>query len=420
MVTIKDLRAREILDSKDDPTIEAEICLSDGTMAKASVPSGVSRGTNEVLELRDNDFNRYQGLGVLKACENINSKIKKVLQGKDASDQKKVDQLMIELDGTKNKGKLGANAILAVSLVVCRAYALSMRIELYEYFGKLIGTKKFILPQPLILMAEGGKHGEGTFDLQEIFVVLKSDKFRTFSDKFQKGNKLFQTVGEILKEKGYKNSIGLEGAFSPRGIKSNTEIFEIILDALKKNSLILENDVVLGLDLAANSFFKNGKYELKEENLNFSPQEWLDYLTNLSRSYPIWSFEDPFFENDWESWIKFRNILDEKKQIVGDDLITTNINRIKMASKKNAINAVIMKPNQVGTISETLQAIKFCQELNLIPIISHRAGETNDDLIADLCVGTGCPQCKFGGFRQNERLVKYLRLLDIEEKLQSA
>lgn len=417
MVLITDIYASEILDSRGWPTVEAKIRLSDGTEEKASVPAGASIGGHEAFELRDNDPNRFQGKGVLVAIDNIQAKIKPILLKQDAFNQRKIDQLMLELDGTVDKHNLGANSILAVSAVVCKAAAKSANKELFVYFGELYGQKNFFLPQPLILVIEGGKHGSWPTDIQEYFLILKNEKFPSFSEKFQLGNLIFKTIGEILKEAGYGDSIGYEGAFSPPKMESNSEALEIILEAIKRNNKEKEIDFVLGIDVAANSFFENGKYQLKTDNLVLDNQEWFNYLLNFCQKYPVRLIEDPFFEDDWESWKKITGALANKCQIVGDDLLTTNVSRIKTAIEKKAVNSVIIKPNQIGTVTETLEAISLCQKNSLTPIISHRGGETNDDLIADLGVGTGCPQAKFGGFRQNERLVKYLRLLDIEENL---
>lgn len=417
MTVIKDLKAREILDSKGEPTVECELILSDGTVAIADVPSGSSTGATEAVELRDGDKTRYLGKGVLKAVNNINNEIKNALINQDPSDQRKIDQIMIDLDGTEYKGRLGGNAIIAVSMAVCRAYALSQKMELYEYLGELSGNKNYILPQPLILIMEGGKHGNWSTDIQEYFLILKNEKFPSFSEKFQLGNLIFKTTGEILKEKGYGDSIGYEGAFSPQKMESNSEALEIILEAIKRNNKEIETDVVLGIDVAANSFFENGKYHLKTNKQTKDNQEWFNYLIGLCQKYPIRLIEDPFFEDDWESWQKLTKSLGDKCQIVGDDLLTTNVSRIKMAIEKKAVNSVVIKPNQIGTVTETIEAIKLCQKKGLTPIVSHRGGETMDDLIADLAVGCGCPQVKFGAPTQKERWIKYSRLLEMEEEL---
>lgn len=417
MVTVKDIKAREILDSKGDPTIEVEVLLSDGSVGLAGVPSGASTGTKEAFELRDNDKSRYFGKGVLKAVENINKKINQVLIGHDALNQEKIDKLMIHLDGTKNKSNLGGNATIGVSMAICKAAAISQKLSLYEYFGKLIGNNNYQLPQPLILIMEGGKHGDWATDIQEFFVIPKKEKFETFAERLRVGAEIFKTTGKILKEKGYTTLVGFEGAYAPREIISNEEAFQIMINSVEKAGYRPGEDVVLGIDCAASEFFKEGSYYLKREALYLKKDEWLNLLVRWCQKYPIWLLEDCFAEEDWEGWEMLMAKLGKKCQIVGDDLLVTNVKRIKEAIEKNAVNSVLIKPNQIGTITETLEAIKISHLNNLLTVISHRSGETNDDLIADLCVGCGSWQSKFGGPDRGERLAKYVRLLRIEEEL---
>ena len=417
MVKIKDLKAREILDSKGEPTVEAEVLLSDQTMAIADVPSGASTGSTEAFELRDGDKSRYFGKGVLKAVNNINSEIRKALINRDASNQQKIDQIMIDLDGTEYKKRLGGNATVAVSMAVCRAYAFSQKIELYEYFGQLSGNKKYRLPQPQILIMEGGKHGNWATDLQEFFVIPKKEKFPLFKEALRVGAEIFHGVGKILKEKGYTSLVGFEGAYAPSEIKSNEEAFLIMMEGIEKAGYQPQEEILLGIDGAASEFYHGGKYNLKREGTSLNRDQWLDLQLEWCRKYPIWSLEDTFGEEDWDGWVKLTKKMGKDHQIVGDDLLTTNVKRIKIAIDKKAVNSVLIKLNQIGTVSETIEAIKLSHKAGYTTVISHRGGETNDDMIADLCVGCGSWQSKFGGPDRGERLAKYIRLLRIEEEL---
>ena len=425
---IKDLTAREILDSKGVPTIEAEVTLEDGIRALGGVPSGASTGEAEALELRDKDKSRYNGKGVLKAIENIKGPLKEALLGQDAYDQRGIDKIMIDLDGTENKNKLGGNAIVGVSMAVCRASARSQKIPLYEYFGILSGNTKFIMPQPLVLLIEGGKHGNWTSDCQEYFIIPKKDKFETFSERLRVGVEIFYSLLKILEEKNYAIGVGFEGAFMPKEIKSNEEAFMLLIQATEKAGYKMGEQIVLGLDGAASEFYQpaspdggqggDGKYILKSEgNLVLSKEEWLQKVLSWTKKYPIWSLEDMFAEEDWDSWIKFTSAIGADHQIVGDDLLTTNVKRIQKGIDLKAVNSVLIKLNQIGTVSETLDAIALSDKAGFTTVISHRGGETNDDMIADLCVGTTSWQSKFGGVVRGERVAKYNRLLRIEEKL---
>jgi len=422
---IKDVSAREILDSKGQPTVEAEVVLEDGIMALGGVPSGASIGEAEAVELRDGDKSRYFGKGVLTAIKNIRGQIKETLVGQDAYDQRKIDRLMIDLDGTENKSQLGGNAIVGVSMAVCRAAARSQKIPLYEYFGRLSGNNKFVLPQPLVLVLEGGKHGHWSTDCQEYFVIPKSSAFATFRERIRVGAEIFQALGKLLEEKKYAVGVGFEGAFMPKEIKSNEEALQLMVEATGKAGYKIGEQVVLGLDAASSEFClpagrqgENGKYTLKSEGGTIlSREEWQEKVIGWTKKYPIWSMEDMFAEEDWESWIAFTQRVGDKIQIVGDDLLVTNVKRIQKAIDQKACNSVLIKLNQIGTVSETLDAIALADKAGYTSVISHRGGETNDDMIADLCVGTTSWQSKFGGPDRGERVAKYNRLLRIEEKL---
>lgn len=415
---ITNVFAREILDSKGVPTVEAEISLEDGTKALGGVPSGASTGESEAVELRDGDKGRYAGKGVLKAVENIKGPINNSLVGQDAYDQKLIDKIMIDLDGTENKAKFGGNAIVGVSMAVCRAAARSQKIPLYEYFGKLTGNTKFEMPQPLILLIEGGKHGNWTSDCQEYFVIPKKEAFPDFKESLRVGVEIFYSLLKILTEKDYSIGVGFEGAFMPKEIKSNEEAFMLLTEATEKAGYKMVDQVVLGIDGAASEFYKDEKYTLKSEgNLVLSKEEWMEKVISWTKKYPIWSLEDMFAEEDWESWVKLTSQVGDKLQIVGDDLLTTNVKRIQKGIDLKAVNSVLIKLNQIGTVSETLDAIALADKAGFSTVISHRGGETNDEMIADLCVGTTSRQSKFGGVVRGERVAKYNRLLRIEEKL---
>lgn len=417
---ITDLTAREILDSKGIPTVEAEVHLEDGCVALGGVPSGASTGSTEALELRDNDKQRYFGKGVLKAVENIKGPIREALLGQESSGQKEIDQIMIDLDGTENKSNLGGNAIIGVSMAVCRAAARSQKIPLYQYFGQLTKNNKFALPQPLILVLEGGKHGNWSTDCQEYFVIPKKEAFSSFKECLRVGAEIFHQLEKILEERGYATGVGFEGAFMPKEMKSNEEAFQLMIEATQKAGYSLPDQVVLGLDAASSEFYKDGKYILKSEgNLSLDKDMWLKKVVDWTNMYPIWSMEDMFAEEDWETWVEFNRQVGDRIQIVGDDLLTTNVKRIQKAIGLKAVNSVLIKLNQIGTVSETIDAINLSEKAGFTTVISHRGGETNDDMIADLAVGSPSWQSKFGGPDRGERVAKYNRLLRIEEKLEN-
>ncbi|MFH1451084.1 MAG: phosphopyruvate hydratase [bacterium] len=413
---IKAIKAREILDSKGSPTIEVDL-FAGKEIYRASVPSGVSAGKNEATELRDGG-ERYGGRGVTEAVRNINELIAAKIIGQDAGKQKEIDELIIALDGTGNKSKLGANALLAVSIAVSRAGAATEKMPLYQYLAKLSGNHNFVLPQPMILVLEGGKHGSWASDLQEYMIIPKKEKFPRFADALEAGTKIFSNLQKILLEKGYAIGVGYEGAPCPKEMKSNEEGFSLIVEAVGAAGFKMPLEVSLAADGAASEFFEKGKYVLRSEgNKELSSQEWIEKIVGWVDRYYLDSLEDMLGEEDWDNWQSLTRALGQKVQIVGDDLLATNIKRILKAASLKAANAVIIKPNQIGTVSETLAAIKSAQSNGLKTIISHRAGETNDDFIADLTVGTAAGQCKFGAPNRGERIAKYNRLLRIEEEL---
>ena len=410
------IHAREILDSRGIPTISTEVELWSGDKGKGEVPSGASTGTSEVLELRDEDGH------VSKAVGNVNTVISEAIKERDFTSQKDFDNFLIDLDGTTQKSKLGGNTILSCSMAFCRASANSLGLQLYEYFGMIYSDKDYNpetlrLPRPLILVLEGGKHGDWSTDIQEYMVVPKMDKFNSFADAFKAGTDIFHSIKEILKDKGYSTGVGFEGAYAPKEIQSNKEAFDIIMEGIEKAGYKPGEDFEIAIDVAASEFYKDGKYMLHRENKVLNSEEWMALQEEWYSQYPIFSVEDIFDQEDWNTWDTFTAKYGEKYQIVGDDLLTTNVLRIQRAIDEKTVNSVLIKLNQIGTVTETLDAIRLTVDNNMIAIISHRGGETNDDMIADLVVGTPAQQSKFGGPDRGERLAKYNRLLEIEEIL---
>jgi enolase len=421
---IRRIQAREILDSRGIPTISTFIELDNGTSAKGEVPSGASTGTNEVLELRDGDKKRYMGKGVLKAVDIINSEISQAVKNRDFRTQKELDEFLITLDGTEQKNRLGGNTILSVSMAFCKATARSLGVPLYEYFAKIYWEDKFTLdtlqlPTPLILVMEGGVHGGWATDIQEFMIVPDKKRFSRFAERLRAGAEVFHSIHDILGDKKYDRTVGFEGAFAPSELRSNTEAFEIILKGIEKAGYKLGEDFTLAIDVASSEFFnkKTKKYQLVSEKKSFAREKWLEKQKGWYEKYPMFSIEDPFDQEDWDGWQIFMKELGDKYQVVGDDLLTTNINRIQKAIDLKAVNSVLIKLNQIGTVTETLDAIKSATNAGYSTIISHRAGETNDDMIADLVVGTPATQSKFGAPDRGERLAKYNRLLEIEASL---
>jgi len=412
METIEIVFAREILDSRGNPTIEVEVGLSDGGWGQAAVPSGASTGKFEALELRDGDPKRYSGKGVLKAVENVNTAIGPAITGMDPFDQSLIDTTMIKLDGTPNKEKLGANSLLGVSLALARAAADSLGIPLYRYIG---GTNARRLPMPMMNILNGGMHASNNLDLQEFMVVPKGGE--TFKDALRIGAEVFHSLAKVLSDKGFSTGVGDEGGFAPN-LTSNDQGIEMILHGIEKAGYKPGEDVVLALDAAACSFYKDGKYTfIMSDQSERDSMMMIDFYTELADRYPIFSLEDGLDESDWDGWKVLTQRLGDKIQIVGDDLFVTNPERIARGIKESSANAVLIKLNQIGTLTETLHAIEMAHRIGWKTIISHRSGETEDSFIADLSVATGSGQIKTGSLSRSERICKYNRLLRIEEEL---
>ncbi len=419
---IKNIQAIEILDSRGIPTISTEIELWSGDKARADVPSGASVGSREVLELRDGDKNRYDGKGVLKAVENVNTTIKDSIVNKEFQSQKHFDDSLIALDGTESKSRLGGNAILSCSMAFCRAVSQRVGLELYEYIGMIYWDKeyskdKFKLPKPQILIMEGGKHGNWATDIQEYMITPNENSFNSFAEILRASSEIFHTVHHILDIKGYAVGVGYEGGYAPKEIKSNKESLDIIVNGISEAGY--SDKFKIALDVAASEFLnkESRKYELKRENKTVDANEWFNIQKDWYSQYPIYSIEDPMDQDSWDDWNFFTSQLGDRYQIVGDDLLTTNSELILKGINQKAMNAVLIKLNQIGTVSETLDAIRLTIDRGMQAVISHRSGETNDSFIADLVVGTPAQQCKFGGINRGERLAKYNRLLYIENLL---
>jgi enolase len=420
MAKIEKVKAREILDSRGNPTIETTVWLSGGISELASVPSGASTGKYEAHELRDNDLTRFGGQGVLKAIANINDIIAPKVIGMEASEQTKLDQLLINLDGTTNKQKLGGNSILSVSTAVLKASAASYKLPIYQYLHKKYGQgkKEILMPTPTFNVINGGKHGAGNnLDFQE-FHVVPSKRF-VFHESLRMGDEVYKKLGKTLAGRNISHSVGDEGGYAPN-LFTNLDALEVIVETIKQTNYQLSKDIFLGLDVAASNFHQNGRYPIKDRAQPFNTDELIAYYQELNTQYRLFSLEDPLDEDDWDGWQKLTQALREDTLIVGDDLLTTNGERVKMAVSKNACNAILIKPNQIGTISETIQVINACRQQGWKVIVSHRSGETNDTFIADFAVGIGADYTKFGAPSRGERVVKYNRLLAIESELQPA
>ena len=410
---IKKVFGREILDSRGNPTVEVELTLDSGVVASAAVPSGASTGSHEAVELRDGDSRRYLGKGVKKAVENINVELAHLLTDKSFN-QSSLDKAMIALDGTKNKGRLGANAILGVSLAFAKAVAKETNKHLYQYFSDVADTgKKMTLPTPMMNILNGGQHADGV-DFQEFMIVPNG--MGLFSEKLRAGAEIFHTLKKILKEKGLNTSVGDEGGYAPK-LNTNKEALELIVRAIKDAGYKPGAEISLALDVAANEFYKDNKYELACEDRILSAEELVAYYEELVEEFPIISIEDGLAEDDWDGFELMTEKMGDKIQIVGDDLFVTNKKRLVEGIERKAANAILIKPNQIGTLSETIDTVKKAQQNGFGVIISHRSGETEDTLIADLAVGLGAGQIKTGSLSRVERITKYNRLLRIEEKL---
>tara|TARA_B110000211_G_scaffold126932_1_gene146072 strand:+ start:56 stop:1312 length:1257 start_codon:yes stop_codon:yes gene_type:complete len=409
MTKITKVIGRQVFDSRGNPTVEAEVFLKNKIKASAIVPSGASTGAFEACELRDNNKDYFLGKSVLNAVKNINTIINKSLKNEDTRKQKKIDQILLDLDGTENKNKLGANALLAVSLAVAKAEAISKKKELYQHLGK-----KFILPMPLMNIINGGAHADNNLRVQEF--MIRPDSAINFMDAIEKGFLVIQNLKKILQSKNFLINVGDEGGFAP-AINSNEEALDLIIEAIKKSKLKPGIDVNICLDVAANELInKEGKYSLNSDKF-ISVDESITYYKNLVSNYPIISIEDPFAEDDWDAWSKLTKEIGKKVQIVGDDLFVTNVTRLKRGIKEKSANSILIKVNQIGTLTETLDVIDLAKKNNFNTIISHRSGDTEDTFIADLAVATQSTQIKTGSLARSERVAKYNRLLRIEEQL---
>ena len=411
MSAIVDIIGREILDSRGNPTVECDVLLESGVMGRAAVPSGASTGSREAVELRDDEPGRYLGKGVLKAVENINTEIAEAVMGLDASEQAFLDRTLIDLDGTDNKSRLGANATLAVSMAVARAAAEEAGLPLYRYFG---GSGAMQLPVPMMNIVNGGSHANNNLDIQEFMIVPVS--MTSFREAVRCGAEIFHALKKIIHDQGMSTSVGDEGGFAPN-FKSNEECLNTILQAIEKAGYKPGEDVLLALDCAASEFYKDGKYDLSGEGLQLTSAEFADYLANLVDKYPIVSIEDGMHEGDWEGWAILTEKLGKKIQLVGDDLFVTNTKILKEGIEKNIANSILIKVNQIGTLTETFAAIEMAKRAGYTAVISHRSGETEDSTIADIAVGTNAGQIKTGSLSRSDRIAKYNQLIRIEEDL---
>jgi enolase len=415
MTTIANIKAREILDSRGNPTVEADVILKDGTLGRACAPSGASTGSREALELRDGDASRYLGKGVLKAVAAINGKIRDALMGKDAADQRGLDNTMLALDGTENKANLGANAILAVSLAAAKAAAASLGKPLYEHIADINGTAgKYSMPVPMMNILNGGEHADNNVDIQEFMVQPVAAK--SFADALRIGAEIFHSLKKVLQAQGLNTAVGDEGGFAPN-LPSNEAALAMIQEAVEIAGYKLGTDITLALDCAASEFYKNGQYLLAGEGKSFDSAGFADYLTGLAERYPIVSIEDGMDESDWDGWKILTDKIGDKIQLVGDDLFVTNTKILKRGIDTGVANSILIKLNQIGSLSETLDAIKMAQDAGFTAVISHRSGETEDTTIADLAVATCAGQIKTGSLCRSDRVAKYNQLLRIEEAL---
>ncbi|NJD24813.1 MAG: phosphopyruvate hydratase [Betaproteobacteria bacterium] len=411
MSSIVDVVAREILDSRGNPTVEADVLLESGVMGRAAVPSGASTGSREAIELRDGDKSRYLGKGVMQAVENINTEISEAIIGLDAQEQAFIDQTMIELDGTDNKSRLGANAILAVSMAVAKAAAEESGLPLYRYFG---GMAPMQMPVPMMNIINGGEHANNSLDIQEFMVMPVGAS--TFREALRCGAEIFHALKKLLDKKGHSTAVGDEGGFAPN-LGSHAEALEIIMQAIEAAGYVPGQDVLLALDCAASEFYKDGKYHLAGEGLQLTSAQFTDYLANLADQFPIVSIEDGMSEADWDGWKLLTDRLGDKVQIVGDDIFVTNTRIFKEGIRKGIANSILIKINQIGTLSETFAAIEMAKRAGYTAVISHRSGETEDSTIADIAVGLNAGQIKTGSLSRSDRIAKYNQLLRIEEDL---
>jgi enolase len=414
MTAIIDIIGREVLDSRGNPTVEVDVILENGIVGRAAVPSGASTGAHEAVELRDGDKKRYHGKGVLKAVENVNTTLFEALQGMDASEQTLIDQMMIDLDGTANKSKLGANAILGVSMAVAKAAAEDHGLPLYRYIG---GNYAHLLPTPMMNIINGGAHADNPIDFQEFMIMpIKAD---SFADAVRMGSEVFHSLKKLLSTAGYNTGVGDEGGFAPN-LQSTREALDFIMKAIADAGYVAGVDIALALDVAATEFFKDGVYHLEGEGKKLSSAEMVAYYADLVKSYPIISIEDGMSEDDWAGWKLLTDTLGDKVQLVGDDLFVTNPKRLKQGITSGTANAILIKVNQIGTLTETLQAVEMAKRAGYGVVFSHRSGETEDATIADLAVATNAGQIKTGSLSRADRTAKYNQLMRIEEELSHA
>ena len=411
MSSIVDVVAREILDSRGNPTVEADVLLESGVMGRAAVPSGASTGSREAIELRDGDAGRYLGKGVMQAVENINTEISEAIIGLDAQEQAFIDQTMIDLDGTDNKSRLGANAILAVSMAVAKAAAEESGLPLYRYFG---GMSPMQMPVPMMNIINGGEHANNSLDIQEFMIMPVGAA--SFREALRCGAEIFHALKKLLDKNGHSTAVGDEGGFAPN-LGSHAEALQIIMQAIENAGYVPGRDVLLALDCAASEFYKDGRYHLSGEGLQLTSAQFTDYLSNLADQFPIVSIEDGMSEADWDGWKLLTDRLGDKVQIVGDDIFVTNTRIFKEGIQKGIANSILIKINQIGTLSETFAAIEMAKRAGYTAVISHRSGETEDSTIADIAVGLNAGQIKTGSLSRSDRIAKYNQLLRIEEDL---
>ncbi len=411
MSAIIDIHAREILDSRGNPTVEADVVLQSGAFGRAAVPSGASTGVHEAVELRDGDKKRYMGKGVEKAVANVNDAIYDALAGLEAEDQIEIDNTMINLDGTENKGKLGANAILAVSLAVAKAQAEEAGLPLYRYLG---GTMARTLPVPMMNIVNGGKHADNPIDIQEFMIMPVSAP--SIKEAVRMGAEIFHTLKKNLKAAGHNTNVGDEGGFAPN-LKSAEEALSFIVKAISDAGFKPGDDVVLAIDAASSEFYENGKYEMKGEGKSYTSAQMVEFYKDLCARFPIFSIEDGMAEDDWEGWKMLTDALGSKVQLVGDDLFVTNPKRLAMGIEKGVANSILVKVNQIGSLTETMKAVDLAQRNKYTAVLSHRSGETEDTTIADIAVATNCGQIKTGSMSRTDRMAKYNQLIRIEEEL---
>ncbi len=412
---IKQIHGRQILDSRGNPTVECDVILENGVIGRAAVPSGASTGINEAIELRDGDIQKYLGAGVLKAVENVNGIIAKAIVGMDSSDQEKIDETMIRLDGTENKGKLGANAILSVSLACAKAAAGALKKPFFAYVAGIKEKSSYTLPVPMMNIINGGKHANFSTDIQEYMILPMGAG--SFSEALRWGAEVFHHLGKVIKQKGYETTVGDEGGYAPQVKGGNSEPFELITQAVVNAGYSMGKDIVLGIDAAASEFYTDGKYVLKKEGKELSSSKMVDWISDLTQKYPIISLEDCLDQGDWAGWQLLTAKIGKTKQIVGDDLFVTNIKFLGKGIQLKAANAILIKPNQIGTLTETMKAVEMAQKFGWNTVMSHRSGETEDTTIAHLAVGLSTGQIKTGSLSRTDRICKYNELLRIEELL---